>query len=246
MNFSTDHSGSQGRSIYCYLPGSLRLCSYSGNTVCKQKPKTEEGTRFGVPISPSRLSSYVCPFFFCQKTQHNDVHTLPERLRETCSPQRPEGNSTHPLALRKALGRLTSVVLRGITSKIPLSSSVLLLAVMTTDKAQLMKRAKFQSCFSGRTQISSLIRNGVQERGGTGRRELENDFSYLSWLDRPSMEVTHEEGLACGGERISVSEFPVGRLDGTFQLQTSNVQVWGQAEKSYVKVKIWDPVAYRR
>lgn len=52
--------------------------------------------------------------------------------------------------------------------------------------------------------------------------------------------MTHEEGLACGGERISVLEFPVGHLDGTFQLQTSNVQVWGQAEKSYVKVKIWD------
>ena len=109
-------------------------------------------------------SRQLCSLFFSHKTQHNNVHTLQEQLRKREAPSI-RWYFHHPLPCRKALRRLTSLALGRITPKIPLSPSVLLLAVMTTDETQVMKRLRLQSCFSGRTQTSPLIRDGAQEGG---------------------------------------------------------------------------------
>lgn len=139
--------------------------SWREHCVSQDGKETEDTveTRDGVPTSTSRVDS--CVHFFSAIRHNTTMFTdSQEQLRKREAPSI-RWYFHHPLPCRKALRRLTSLALGRITPKIPLSPSVLLLAVMTTDETQVMKRLKLQSCFSGRTQTSPLMINGAQAGG---------------------------------------------------------------------------------
>lgn len=105
--------------------------------------------------------------------------------------------------------------------KSPLIPSVLLLAVMTTGKSQLVKRAAFWRCY--RRRIQDFVTDWKWAMEGEGQEEeVEADFSFLSWWDHPFTQI----GNTCWGPGLWGNRIKYWNFLWITWIKRLNIRYW--------------------